>query len=234
MVLSLSGAAKDFLELIYPEQASCALCERRLSIEYEHKYYASAGFCSSCLKELAKIKSPQCFSWTSFKKARAVGYHSGFLREALHNYKFVGKQSLREPLGRLMAFELSQHREYKEAELIVPIPLHRDKFIERGFNQAEQLAEELGRIFHLPVWKGLARVKPTLIQSKLSKRERIENVRISFSIDGSDHSDILGKKLLLIDDVITTGATCHFGALELLRAGAKEVLVFTLAAGIND
>ncbi|MBS4025738.1 MAG: ComF family protein [Clostridia bacterium] len=166
----------------------------------------------------------------SFTRARAVGYYTGFLQEAMHLYKFVGRQSLAEPLAELMTAEIYRYPFYRQVQAVVPIPLHRRKLEERGFNQSELLAREVAKLLGLPLVRGLIRGRDTGTQSKLSRGERLDNVRGAFQsvLEGNS---LVGKKILLIDDILTTGITCHEGALALLKGGAGEVLVFTLSLG---
>jgi ComF family protein len=159
-----------------------------------------------------------------------VGYYTGLLQEAMHLYKFVGRQSLARPLAELMTAEIYRYPFYRQVQAVVPIPLHRRKLGERGFNQSELLAGEVAKLLGLPLVKGLIRGRDTKTQSKLSRGERLDNVRGAFQpVLGMNN--LAGKKILLIDDILTTGITCHEGALALLKGGAEEVLVFTLSRG---
>jgi ComF family protein len=167
----------------------------------------------------------------SFTRARAAGYYTGFLQEAMHQYKFVGRQSLARPLAELMTAEIYRYPFYRQVQAVVPIPLHRRKLAERGFNQAELLAGEVARQLGLPMVEGLIRQVDTGTQSKLSKGERLANIREAFQ-PLPEAKSLAGKKILLVDDILTTGITCHEGALALRNGGSGEVLVFTLCLGM--
>jgi ComF family protein len=115
--------------------------------------------------------------------------------------------------------------------MIVPVPLHPTKEREREFNQAERLARRLGAAMRIPVNNRLLRrVVPTRTQTQLSRQERLANVRNAFALRGSQRLN--GEPIVLVDDVLTTGATTSACAQVLRAAGAGEVCVWTVARGV--
>jgi ComF family protein len=115
-----------------------------------------------------------------------------------------------------------------DVEGVMPVPLHRSRKRERGFNQAEELCRHFCRKVGLPLWKKrIRRIRPTLIQAGLSRRGRRLNVRGAFLVNQPEI--IRGKKILLLDDVFTTGATLNECGRILKEAGATRVSVLTLA-----
>src|SRR5208283_694368 len=113
-------------------------------------------------------------------------------------------------------------------DFIVPVPLYPVKKREREFNQAERLAARLGRAAKIPVNKGLLRrVKPTMTQTRLTREQRAANVREAFAFCGG--KKLNGEKIVLLDDVLTTGATTNACAQALRKAGAGDVCVWTAA-----
>jgi ComF family protein len=113
-----------------------------------------------------------------------------------------------------------------EVDVIIPVPLHRWRLWVRGYNQAAEIAKDLGAVYHLPVdFLSLKRPFKTRPQVGLKREERLKNVRQAFAVQG----DVVGKVVLLVDDVYTTGATLTACSQTLLNAGAKEVRVLTLA-----
>ena len=154
-------------------------------------------------------------------KARAAGAYEGTLRRLLQALKYERRRSLARPLATLMQ---QQGGEVLDgADIIVPVPLHRWRRRSRGFNQAEDLARHLG----LPVTLALRRTRATAVQADLPAARRHANVRNAFArrrrVDGR------GRRIVLVDDVSTTGATLDACARVLLDAGAIEVRALTVA-----
>lgn len=165
---------------------------------------------------------------TSFSCARAAGIYDGPLRDAIHALKFGRCQALAEPLGRLMA-EVAATDSRLRADLVVPVPLHPRRRRERGFNQAELLADEMAAYLRLPVQADLLRrARPTKSQIELSRGARRDNVRAAFAADGRCGPG----RVLLVDDVMSTGFTAGECARTLRAAGAREVAVVTAALAV--
>lgn len=164
-----------------------------------------------------------------FRVARAAGIYDGTLREAIHALKFAGRQALAGPLGDILTGAALAVDEFRGADVIVPVPLHPRRLRERGFNQAELLARPVAAVLARPVERGLlARTRPTVPQSALPADNRQANVRDAFEAVGSTN----GARILLVDDVMSTGFTAAECARALRRAGASEVLVLTLARAV--
>lgn len=184
--------------------------------------------------------SPPCFS-----SARAIGGYEGTLREAIHKFKYQGKKRLAIRLGKLMVEHLRKEKEdfpqtpikrhqfpsYQEVDYLIPVPLHPSRLRERGFNQSELLAEVIGRDLDILLLNDtLLRIKATQSQTKLSREERIKNVKGAFAI--IDAPSFSNKTILLIDDMFTTGATINECAKVLKETKVKKIAVLTLARGI--
>lgn len=152
-------------------------------------------------------------------------YFEGVLREALHQLKYRGRTVLAEPLGDLMAAYWIQHP--LSADVVVPVPLHAARLRERGYNQAALLARALARRVGLPLdERTLIRQRATASQVDLDVSRRKENVRGAFCC--SDRT-LAGRRVLLVDDVCTTGATLEACAVALYEGGARSVQALTLA-----
>ena len=164
-----------------------------------------------------------------FRRARAVGlYEEGVLRAAVHLFKYEGKSSLGRRLGELMAESFLRWWPRWEYDFILPVPLHPRRLRQREFNQAFILAAVLGERFDTPLLGGwLERTRFKVPQAALRQRERLENVAGCFRLKPG--APTAGKKLLLVDDVYTTGATVGECARLLREAGAELVDVYTLA-----
>ena len=151
----------------------------------------------------------------------------GTTRQAILLFKYGGRRTLSRHLGRLMIETAERLFDPREFDLLIPVPLHSRRERARGYNQATLLAKEIGRGFGLRVdHRILQRVRATEAQSG-GRREREDNVKGAFAVKQPDR--VKDKKLLLIDDVFTTGATAGECARTLLAAGAAEVGVYTLA-----
>lgn len=159
-----------------------------------------------------------------FDTVYTYGSYEETLRELIHLFKYHRVRPLVRPLGQLLARAIPPEHRF---DLIVPMPLHWRKRWSRGYNQSELLAKEIARLRGLPFGKIVRRVKPTAPQAGLSNSKRRLNVRGAFSLRKG--ADIKGLRVLLIDDVLTTGATASACAKVLKRAGAKHVAVAAVA-----
>jgi ComF family protein len=164
-----------------------------------------------------------------------VAYWEGSIREAIYGLKYDYIRDLAVPLGEMLA-------EYYgntplPADIIVPVPLHRRRQRERGYNQSALLAQQLGAAVQIPVRLDLLRRhRYTRSQTRLNPQQRSQNVHGAFSCASQPGATqaIAGQRLLLIDDVATTGATLHECALVLRDCGARSIWALTLARAVPD
>jgi len=162
-----------------------------------------------------------------FTYARSAALYEGAMREALHAFKFSGKTALAGPLGDLLV-EACGAGLPLPPDLVVPVPLHRARERERGFNQAALLARRVARGLDVPFGgRVVRRVRPTRAQADLSGAERRKNVRGAFAARAG--AAPCGRHVLLIDDVLTTGTTVSECARVLIDEGALTVGVLTVA-----
>jgi competence protein ComFC len=159
-----------------------------------------------------------------FDAAYSFGFYQDHLRRLIQLFKYGRIQTLSAPLGKLLARALPRGQSF---DVIVPMPLHWRKRWQRGFNQAELLSREIGRRTHTPVRNALRRVRNTASQAGLTSAKRRENVSGAFQTKHRLALD--GQSVLLVDDVITTGATAASCARALKRGGARQVTLLTLA-----
>ena len=156
-----------------------------------------------------------------FDAAYSFGAYEGVLRELIHLYKYGRVRTLARPLSGLLAQALPRDEAFDAA---VPVPLYWRRRLQRGFNQAELLARDLSRRTGIPVVRALGRLRPTPAQAGLSNSARRQNVSQAFRA-----RSVRGKRILLIDDVMTTGATAASCAVALKQAGARRVALLTVA-----
>jgi ComF family protein len=143
------------------------------------------------------------------------------VRQALHALKYRGERRLAEPLGRSIAERW--RRSAIGGEILVPVPVHPARLRERGFNQAEDLARACGRVLGLPVLPALERRARTQAQHALGRGQRQANVLGAFGVRDGYARHVAGRWTVLVDDVVTTGATLSGCAAALLDAGALAV-----------
>lgn len=165
-----------------------------------------------------------------FDRARAVAQYNGSLREAIHRFKYDSRSLLAAPLGHLLAEKGRQILDTTAYDVVMPVPLHRQRLRQRGFNQSLFLARAVGRQWGISVEpEGLRRVRWTNPQTMLPVKERMRNVKGAFSYCGHG---VKNKRVLLIDDVYTSGSTVEECAHILKQSGARQVDVLTLARTI--
>jgi ComF family protein len=230
---------------------SCALCRDTLARPL------AGPICTGCWSSVRRLTPPLCArcgdslaSWRpadpccprcrrrppAFALARSGGRYEGALREIVHAFKYGGRRALAGPLCSLM--RMSGHDVLVGADAVVPVPLHPWRAWTRGFNQADDLACALGA----PVWRLLRRARHGPPQASLPAARRRANVRGAFAVGGplaclsigpSASTRARGSVLVLVDDVMTTGATLDACARALLDAGAREVRVLTAARAVR-
>jgi ComF family protein len=161
---------------------------------------------------------------TGFDTVYTFGAYEDTLRELIHLFKYQGVRPAVDPLGRLVARAIPPEQRF---DVIVPMPLHWRKRWSRGYNQSELLAKFIARRRGVPMAKIVRRVKETAPQAGLSNSKRRLNVRGAFALKTG--ADVKGLRVLLIDDVLTTGATASACAKVLKRAGARHVAVAAVA-----
>ncbi len=171
------------------------------------------GRCALCRSGLRGFDAVYCY-----------GSYDGLLREWIHLYKYSRIKPLARPLGRLLAAAVPLEEKF---DAIVPVPLHWLRRWRRGFNQSEILARGLGRHLQVPVVFALRRTRSTQVQAGLSNTARRQNVAQAFR-SRRRHS-VAGKRILLVDDVMTTGSTAAACSRALKQAGAARVALVTVA-----
>lgn len=212
------SAWERLLDLVYPPR--CGGCDRR-----------GTRFCDKCLLAVT-VPIFDRKGIAGLRLLISAGTFDGPLRTAIHNFKYESDTPLARPLARMLSDVLAQDENAEldgDPPMLVPVPLHIQRRKARGYNQSELLAQELSRLTGWRVVKGLERVRETRPQVGLSAQERRENMQDAFAWQ----ADLVPERVLLIDDVCTTGATLSECASALLTAGVQEVYAATVAKAVN-
>jgi len=241
-LLDIKNRIHAIEEIVYPK--FCRLCSS--SIINDHSFDC---VCKSCLLK-AKLNTPpfckQCGipliktlpdnrgcsfcrgKKFNFDEALSAYEYSGVIKECISLFKYEGKIRLAANLGQLMADFFKRYCRSKRFDYIVCVPLYWRKKIDRGFNQAEILAEFLSRSLSISCcFDKLRRIRKTSSQFNLNFRERHKNISGAFAC--KDLNFFVGKSVLLVDDIFTTGATLNECSKVLKQAGALKITAFTLA-----
>ena len=207
------------LKLLFPPK--CMLCGKVLGEEEE--------ICPSCReKVLLNTAPPRVEKGAFFDKAAAGLWYEGDVRKALHGLKYHEKQSYARPLARVMAYAV-RHKLEEEIDLITFVPTNAATLRERGYNQAELLARELATMLDKPCLPTLEKVRETRPMHGLRPEERRANVLGAYRLCCPETA-VAGKRVLVADDILTTGSTLSECARMLKTAGASRVLCVCTAA----
>jgi len=185
-------------------------------------------YCDFCLPQALRENPP------AFTQARSIFYFEGTIRHLIHEFKYQGKIRVGKFLARSILKYWEPDSSLPSVECIVPVPVGIKKLRHREFNQSLILAREIAKKLKVSVYPfALKRVKEVVSQTKLSRQERLENIRDAFRV--REGRKVQGKRILLVDDVFTTGATASECSRILLQhGGARDVQVLTLARTVFD
>ena len=211
------------------------------------------GLCAQCWSKLSLIEPPYCarlgipFNYDpgrgllsmeaianppAYERARAAVRYDDIARTLVHAYKYGDRFDLAPLLAGWMA--RAGRELLADADALIPVPLHWRRLWARRFNQSATLAREIGRSANVPVLhNALRRARATAHQVGLSKAQRAENVQGAFRVPTDAKGEVTGRRIVLIDDVLTSGATSDTCARVLLRAGAKAVDVLVFARVVS-
>jgi ComF family protein len=232
------GLYDDFKEFLSP--SSCLCCGR-------DRDFPDPLLCPACLNSLRQKNigaGPICPYCGRPKGTNSTcnlcstgpldlfywGYYEDELKECILQFKFHGAIDLGKRLSQLALESVGERLTSQKYDLVVPIPLHRGREKERLFNQSELIAQEIANFLNIEIRPDiLSRVKPTRQQAKLEEKDRWNNVKDAFVVSQDLIDSISGKRILLVDDIVTTGATIHEASRPILAAAPKRLDIFSLA-----
>lgn len=232
-------AIKAFDDALYPLDCTCDVCGEELVEDTRYR------LCSHCIETLPFIKGHKClccgaplkdesdycnrcqYERGAFDKNRSPLAYDGDTKRIIYALKFGKKKYIAQTLGALMAD--TYLNESMDGEIIVFVPMTSEEEKKRGFNQSELLAYEVGKRLDIPVLPALVKIKDTKAQKELQGKDRALNLEGAFACV---YEQVKKRKILLIDDIFTTGATANECSKVLLKAGARSVSVLTSAVAI--
>ena len=232
-------AGKLFLDMLYPGR--CPVC-------HDIAVPGGSRICNVCREKLKPITGPRCFRCSKPLKREEQEYckdcrktrlfdqgigifpYGSVLQESLFKLKYGKRQEYGSFYGQIAAVYSREIIRNWGVEIIIPIPLHRKRMEKRGYNQAELIAEALGKTLCIPVDSRLMKRKVnTRPQKELDYRERKQNMKNAFFLKGENRY----RRILLVDDIYTTGSTIEAAAELLKRNGAENVFFLTIAMGAD-
>ncbi|MEW6358423.1 MAG: ComF family protein [Planctomycetota bacterium] len=235
------GVFAPLVDLVFPR--GCLACDQGLPDDNPR---ALCDPCQEAMKRIEGERCPKCGEQLGphartdqrcmicrdtalvFKRASAACKYEGSTRQLILNLKYKRRMAALPMLSHLMIENLEGADFMGKIDVVVPVPLHWQRRLWRGFNQSELLARRVGQHFGIPVCANrLRRIRPTASQTRMPRAERFENLKGAFHVEGKN--SLAGKTVLLCDDVMTTGATASECSRALREAGVKETYVALVA-----
>lgn len=238
---------KAFMDLVYPSNIYCICCGEPI---FEEELYS---LCKACTEKIAWVNQKSCAKcgkmlqdWYEpefcidcsyvkhhFKQGFCCVQYGELERQLVHQLKYHGKGYIGRKLAEMMQDRISF--ENLDIQYIIPVPIHKLKLRERGYNQASLIGKNLAAGLNWTYCDSLLiRTKDTEPMNQLRPRERRRNMQNAFALGKKTKDLVRDKSILIVDDIFTTGSTVDACSEVLLAAGAKEVYVFTFAAGVNE
>lgn len=229
----------ELLNMIYPRR--CPVCDGVVLAE-------EGLICKGCVGKLPYIKTPYCMKcgkelryeeeeycgdcrkWEhAYTAGRALFSYNQVMQRSVAAFKYKGRQEYAAFYGSEMAKWFKQQLKRWDAQILIPVPVHKSRSRQRGYNQAALLAKSLSRYTGIPVDEGiLVRTKKTVAQKSLNNKERRKNLQGAFQLV---KNVVQYKKIILVDDIYTTGSTADACAGVLLQGGAEQVYLLCLCIG---
>jgi len=235
---------QTILDMIYPVR--CPICDEivipkseRICIPCKNKlHYIKEPRCKKCSKPIEQEEKEYCNDCEQknfqFVKGFAIWSYNDAMKHSIAEFKYHNKKEYAKFYIREMVQIYGEMIKKLSLDAIVPIPIHRSKYLERGYNQADILARGMGKELNLPVLSELlVRNKKTLPQKQLSDKERLRNLReaFGFNIKAAERFEKEISRVLLVDDIFTTGSTIEACSNVLKSNGVRDIYFATLCIG---
>ena len=236
MARRLRSGCTKMINTLYPKR--CAICDGAL-------LPAETGVCDKCKERIVYIKNPVCLICGRpmtrngekceecldqkhvFTAGRTV-FSYDFIAESIYRFKYLNRAEYGEYFGLEMVKAHSGFISQIKPDAIIPVPLHKKRYLKRGYNQAALLAYEISLLTGIPVYEDfLKRAKNTVPQKKFNKKQRFINMKKAFIVG---ENSVKLSKVIVVDDIFTTGSTIDSLSLELKKAGVKDIYFITLTA----
>ncbi len=238
---TLKNALGSLSSLLFP--TVCVFCGADVGASV-------SGICAECSSNIRPVENPVCKTCGQptaglsagssmecgyclgnklhFEKARFAVIYTRVIRHGILHFKFYNSLYLGEVFSGFLSSAFRQHFQRQELDAIIPVPVHRKRLTQRGYNQCAILAKKLGTDVSLPVLTGaLVKTRNTVPQTQLKRKQRLNNIKGSFTVPNPQ--EIAGKRILILDDVFTTGSTVSEASRILKRHGAQSVQALVLA-----
>jgi ComF family protein len=228
LMINIKRILNSLISYVYP--LKCIFCGKILGINEE------VEICPKCIDKIDFLHNNDTLPRTDFYPSQfcdgvfCLFEYSGFIRESIIKYKFFDKESFYRVFGSLLAKRIENYYKTYGIDAIVSVPLHKNRLRERGYNQSSLLVNEISKALNIKdISSSLIRIKDTKKQSLLDRENRKENINNAFKIVKNE--EIYLKKIIIIDDILTTGSTLEECAKVLKQAGAELVLAAVVASG---
>lgn len=237
--MEADGILMDVKGILFPRR--CPICDKALKLDgkkicgdcVSKLVYITEPRCKKCGKQLMKMEQEYCYDCKNkrhmYKTGVAAFSHVGDIKKSIYRIKYNNKREYVDFYGEELMKRFGNEIKIWNCDALIPVPLHRSRKIKRGYNQAEIIAKKISKLSGIPVYKGvLKRVKKTKPQKELNDNERKKNVENAFKIQGNI---VELKKVIIVDDIYTTGSTIDACAKQLLKNGVQEVYFICLSIG---
>ncbi len=221
----MTDLLRYFLDMVYPNK--CMICQKKVNTKDGHQY-----ICDECYHIMEEYKT----SYELFDPKRryddtrgyAVFRYDGVIRHLIHRFKYGKERRLAKLFAELILPDFEHFIKEHYIEMVIPVPIHKERLEKRGFNQAELVARILSKKLKIPMeTKVLTRIKNTKPQNELSFGERVSNVKDCFDVVNS--SKIIYKDIILLDDIYTTGSTIEECSKVLREHNTRNVYFLSLS-----